>query len=84
MQKTIVPGLSDATVEERQYYRNMRIKKKKFCVLAQFRFEELTNGCNDMDMELKSLFLNLRRKPTVENLKLILSNNEFQIFLEKF
>ena len=36
-----------------------------------------------MDMELKSLFFNLRRKPTVENLNLTLSNNEFQNFLRK-
>ena len=31
-----------------------------------------------MYMVLKSLFLNLRRKPSAENLNLILSNNEFQ------
>ena len=34
-------------------------------------------------MELKSLFLNLRRKPTAENLNLILSNNEFQNLFAK-
>ena len=45
--------------------------------------EELTNDYNNMDMELKSLFFNLRRKPTVENLNLTLSNNEFQNFLRK-
>ena len=80
MQKTIVPGSSDATVEGRQYYRNMRIYKEIFCALAQYRVEELTNGYNDMDMELKLLFLNLRRKPTVENFKLIRSNNDFFFF----
>ena len=45
--------------------------------------EGLTNDYNNMDMELKSLFFNLRRKPTVENLNLTLSNNEFQNFLRK-
>ena len=83
MQKAIVPGSSDATVEGRQYYRDMRINKKTFCVLAQYRVKELTNGYNDKGMVLKLLFWNLRRKPTVENLKLILSNNEFQIFFWK-
>ena len=33
-----------------------------------------------MDMELKLLFSNLRRKPTVGNLKLIRSNNFFFFF----
>ena len=36
--------LSDATVEGRQYYRNMKIYKEIFCALAQYRVEELTNG----------------------------------------
>ena len=45
--------------------------------------EELTNDYTDMDMELKSLFLDLRRKTTVENLNLILSNNEFQNICRK-
>ena len=31
-----------------------------------------------MDMELKSLFLNLSRKCTVKNLNFMLSNDEFQ------
>ena len=31
-----------------------------------------------MHMKLKSLFLNLRRKPTAANLNLILINTEFQ------
>ena len=31
-----------------------------------------------MDMELKSLFSNLRKKPTAENLDLILSKSELQ------
>ena len=48
-----------------------------------FVLEGLTNDYNNMDMELKSLFFNLRRKPTVENLNLTLSNNEFQNFLRK-
>ena len=82
--KTIAPGSSNAAVEGRHYYRNMTINKEMFCALVQYRVEELTNDYNDMHMELKSLFLNLRRKPTAENLNLILSNNEFKIFLEKF
>ena len=48
-----------------------------------FVLKGLTNDYNNMDMELKSLFFNLRRKPTVENLNLTLSNNEFQNFLRK-
>ena len=36
-----------------------------------------------MYMVLKSLFLNLRRKPSAENLNLILSNNEFQNLFRK-
>ena len=75
--KTIAPGLSDAAIEGRHYYRNIRIIKEMFCALVQYRVKELTNDYNDMDMTLKSLFLNLRRKPTAENLNLILSNNEF-------
>ena len=43
--------------------------------------EELTNDYN-MNMELKSLFFNLRRKPNAENLNVILSNNEVQNFSE--
>ena len=56
----------------------MKINKEMFCVLVQYRVEELTNDYNDMDMKLKSLFLNLRRKPTAANLNLILINTEFQ------
>ena len=29
--KAIAPGSSDAAVEERHYYRNMRINKEMFC-----------------------------------------------------
>ena len=56
----------------------MRIIKEMFCALVQYRVKELTNDYNDMDMTLKSLFLNLRRKPTAEKLNLILSNNKFK------
>ena len=49
-----------------------------FSALVQYRVEELTNDYNDMDMELKSLFFNLGKKGTVENLNLIFSKNEFQ------
>ena len=44
----------------------------------QYRIKELPNDYDDMDMELKSLFSNLRKKPTAENLDLILSKNELQ------
>ena len=54
-----------------------------FCALVQYRAEELTNDYNDTDMALKSLFLNLRREPTAENLNSILSNNEFQNLFRK-
>ena len=66
--KAIALGSPDATVEGRHYYRNMRINKEMFCALVQYRIHELTNYYNDMDMELKSLFLNLRKKPSAENL----------------
>ena len=49
-----------------------------FSALVQYRVEELTNDYNDMDMEVKSLFFNLGKKATVENLNLTFSNNEFQ------
>ena len=49
-----------------------------FSTLVQYRVEELTNDYNDRDMELKSLFFNIGKKVTVENLNLIFSNNEFQ------
>ena len=68
---------SDAAVEGRHYYREMRINKELFCALVQYRVEELTNYYNNMDIEQKSLFLNLRRKPAAFNFNLILSNNEF-------
>ena len=54
-----------------------------FCALVQYRVEELTNDYNDTDMVLKSLFLNLRREPTAENLNSVLSNNEFQNLFRK-
>ena len=75
MQKQFAPGSSDAEVEGRHYYRNMRINKKIFCALVQYGAQELTNDDSDIKMELKLLFLNLIRKSTAENLKLILSNN---------
>ena len=81
--KTIAPGSSDVSVEGRHYYRNIKINKEMFCALVQYRVEELTIDYNDMGMELKSLFLNLRRKPTAGNLNLILSNNEFQNLFRK-
>ena len=68
---------SDAALEGRHYYREMRINKELFCALVQYRVEELTNYYNNMDIEQKSLFLNLRRKPAAFNFNLILSNNEF-------
>ena len=58
-------------------------EQENFGALVQYRVEELTNDYTDMDMELKSLFLDLRRKTTVENLNLILSNNEFQNIFRK-
>ena len=59
--KTIAPGSSDAAVEGRYYQRKIRIKKEIFCALVQFMVEELTNDFNDIDMELKSLFLKCKR-----------------------
>ena len=81
-EKTIAPRSSDAAVEKKHYNRNMRISKM-FCALVQYRVEELTNDYNDTDMVLKSLFLNLRREPTAENLNSVLSNNEFQNLFRK-
>ena len=81
--KTIAPGSSDAAVEGGHYYRNMKMNKELFCAPVQYRVEELINDYNYMDMELKSLFLNLRRKHTSENINLKLSNNEFQNHLRK-
>ena len=46
--KTIAPGSSDAAVERRYYYRNMRINKEIFCALVQYRVEELTNCFKDI------------------------------------
>ena len=70
-QKWVIDAKAIALVrlmQGRHYYRNMRINKEMFCALVQCRIHELTNHYNDMDMELKSLFLNLRRKPSAENL----------------
>ena len=61
----------------------MRIKKEMSFALVQYRVEELANDYNDTDTELKSLFLNLRRKLTAENLNLIFSNNELQNLFTK-
>ena len=69
--KTIALASSDAEVQGRHYYRNMRINKEMVCALVQYSVKELANNYNDMSMELKSLFLNLRRKPTAENLILL-------------
>ena len=75
--KTVSQGSSETSVEGRHHYTNIR---NVFCFLflVQYRVEELTNDYNDMDMELKSLFFNLGKKATVENLNLIFSKNEFQ------
>ena len=81
--KTIPPGSSDVVVEGRQYYRYMRINKKMFCALVQYRGEELTNNYNDIDI-FTSLFINLRRKSSKENLDFILVIRNFKIFSEKF
>ena len=54
-----------------------------FCALVQYGAKELTNDYNDMDMVFKSLFLKLRRKPTAEDLNLVLSDNEFQNLFRK-
>ena len=61
--KTTPHGSSDAEVKGRHYCTNMRINKEMFCYLKQYRVEEFINDDNYMDMELKSLFLNLRKKP---------------------
>ena len=53
-------------------------QQRTFCVSVQYRVVGLTNYYNDMDMEFKFLFLNLKRKCTVKNLNLMLSNDEFQ------
>ena len=58
--KTIARGSSDAGAEVRRYYRNMRINEEIFCALVQHRVEGLNNDSNDLDMELKLLFLNFR------------------------
>ena len=44
---------------------------------------EINNDNNEMDMELKSLVLNLSRKCTAKNLNLILNNDEYQNGLRK-
>ena len=53
-------------------------QQRTFCASVQYRVVGLTNYYNDMDMELKFLFLNLSRKCTVKNLNLMLSNDELQ------
>ena len=62
----------------------MRTNKEMFCALVEYRVEKLTNDYNDMNMELKSLYLNLRRKLTAENFNLIFSNNEFHKNFKQF
>ena len=54
-----------------------------FCALVQYRGEELTNNYNDIDI-FTSLFINLRRKSSKENLDFILVIRNFKIFSEKF
>ena len=44
----------------------------------------LNNDNDDMDIELKSLVLNLSRKCTAKNLNLIINNEEYQNVLRKF
>ena len=38
--KTIAPGSSDAAIEGRHYYRNMRNNKEMFSALVEYRIEE--------------------------------------------
>ena len=60
--KTVSSGSSDASLEGRHHYRNMRINNEIFSALVQYRVEELTNDYNHMNIELKSLFFNLGGK----------------------
>ena len=68
-------GSSDAAVEGR-HYRNMRINKEMFCALVQHRVEELTNDYNDIHIELKSLFWNLKSDSYLTKLFIFICFND--------
>ena len=59
----IVVGSPDATVEGRNYNRNMKIKKELFCAFMQYKKETLTSKYQEINFELKNVFASLTQDP---------------------
>ena len=75
--ETVAFGSAGAAVEGRHYDLIMRIKKKIFCALVQFKAENIANNYQDLTHELKEELILLGRKTSPENLQNVIDNQTF-------
>ena len=73
----IAPGPADQAFEGRHYYRSMRIHKECFDSLMQLRVESITKNHREMNNELLSAIIDLRRSPNASSLKYMMSLSSF-------
>ena len=79
----IAAGSADATVEVRNYYRNMRMNKELFWALVQHKLETLTSKYQEMNFELKNLFIGLTQDPGLEKIDVIMKNEAFSVLFSQ-
>ena len=64
----IAHGSADQAWEGRHYYQCMHVHKECFDALVQYKFEELTSSLANIDGELKTSLIAIRKEPSSETL----------------
>ena len=74
---------ADAAVDGRHHHRNTRINKELFCTLVQRKVEILTSKYQEMDFELKNLFIGLRQDLGLEKIDVIMKNEASNVLFSQ-
>ena len=77
----IASGSADQAFEGRHYYRCMRIHKEVFDALVQFKIEEVTQSHKNIEPELLSSLVTLRKDPSPSTLEKVVESPAFNILL---
>ena len=70
----IAEGSADMALEERHYYRNMRLLKESFSALVQYRVENFTNNYKNLGEEFQLRLENISNEASIDE---VISCNEF-------
>ena len=61
----------------------MRVNKELFCALAQHKVKTLTRKYQEMNFELKILFIGLTQDRGLEKIDVIVKNEAFNVFFSQ-